>query len=135
MDNSNNLYSKDDEFAVLETQESLATFSRNIIKRLGICRKSSGTDTLTQILIEVILVFCSLVIFIKKFDPINIRRPWAPAITMFCSEFIVTKTFTSIKARRPWPPIWFHTFLSKDCFSFYSPFYTWGVVGYISLVL
>ena len=44
MDNSNNLYSEDDEFAVPETQESPATFSKNIIKRLGICRTSSGTD-------------------------------------------------------------------------------------------
>ena len=44
MDNSNNLYSEDDEFSVPETQESPATFSRNIIKWLGICRASSGTD-------------------------------------------------------------------------------------------
>ena len=43
MDNSN-LYSEDDEFAVPETQESPATFSKNIIRRLGICRTSSGTD-------------------------------------------------------------------------------------------
>ena len=44
MNNSNNLYSKDDEFAVPETQESLVTFSKNIIIRLGIHRTSSGTD-------------------------------------------------------------------------------------------
>ena len=44
MDNSNNVYSEDDEFAVPEIQESLATFSRNIIKRLGICCTSLGTD-------------------------------------------------------------------------------------------
>ena len=44
MDNSNNLYSEDDEFAVPETQESPATFSKNIIRRLGIRRTSSGTD-------------------------------------------------------------------------------------------
>ena len=43
MDNSN-LYSEDDEFAVPETQESPATFSKNIIRRLGIRRTSSGTD-------------------------------------------------------------------------------------------
>ena len=42
MDNSNNLYSEDDEFAVQETQESPATFSENIIS--GIRRTSSGTD-------------------------------------------------------------------------------------------
>ena len=45
MDNSNNLYSEDDEFVVPETQESPATFSKNIIRRLGICRTSSGADT------------------------------------------------------------------------------------------
>ena len=45
MDNSNNLYSEDDEFAVPETQESPATLSKNIIRRLGIRRTSSGTDT------------------------------------------------------------------------------------------
>ena len=44
MDNSNNLYSEDDEFAVPETQESPATFSKNIIRRLGIRHTSSGTD-------------------------------------------------------------------------------------------
>ena len=43
MDNSN-LYSEDDEFAVPETQESPATFSKNIIRKLGIRRTSSGTD-------------------------------------------------------------------------------------------
>ena len=47
MDNTNNLYSEDEEFAVPNTQlqESPATFSRNTIRRLGICRISSGTDT------------------------------------------------------------------------------------------
>ena len=44
MDNNNNLYGEDDEFAVTETQESSATFSKNIIRRLGIRRTSSGTD-------------------------------------------------------------------------------------------
>ena len=44
MDTSNNLYSEDDEFAVPETQESPTTFSKNIIRRLGIRRTSSGTD-------------------------------------------------------------------------------------------
>ena len=44
MDNSNNLYSDDDEFTVPETLESPATFSRNIIKRLGKHRTSLGTD-------------------------------------------------------------------------------------------
>ena len=44
MDTSNNLYSEDDEFTVPETQESPSTFSKNIIRRLGIRRTSSGTD-------------------------------------------------------------------------------------------
>ena len=45
MDNSNNLYSEDDEFAVPEIQESPATFSKNIMRKLGIRRStSSGTD-------------------------------------------------------------------------------------------
>ena len=44
-----------------------------------------------------------LVIFIKKFDTINIRSPWAPEKTMFCSEFIMTKTFKPIiKTSKPW---------------------------------
>ena len=60
------------------------------------------------------LKFCGLVIFIKNFDPINIRRPWAPEITMFCSEFIMTKTFNPIKTSLT---IWFHIFFSKACFS------------------
>ena len=48
MDNNNNLYSKDDKFSVPNTQESPATFSRNIIKRLGIHRSSSGTDAINS---------------------------------------------------------------------------------------
>ena len=40
--------------------------------------------------------------FIKNFDPINIRRPWALEKTMFCSEFIMTKTFKPIKTIRHW---------------------------------
>ena len=43
---------------------------------------------------------CGLVIFTKNFNPINIRRPWAPEITMFFSKFIMTKTFKPIKTRR-----------------------------------
>ena len=57
-----------------------------------------------------ILMFCRLVIFIKHFDSINIRRSWASEITMFCSEFTMTKVFKPIKIRRHWPPIWFHIF-------------------------
>ena len=50
-------------------------------------------------------MFCGLVIFIKNFDPINIRKPRAPKITMFCSEVMMIKIFNYIKSRRPWPPI------------------------------
>ena len=75
-----------------------------------------------------ILTFCGLVIFIKHFDPINIRRPWAPEITMFCSEIIITKAFKPIKTRRHWSPIDFtyfsarpvlvlgHSFLHLGCY-------------------
>ena len=40
--------SEDNEFSVPDTQESPATFSRNIIKRLGICRSHSGTDAVNN---------------------------------------------------------------------------------------
>ena len=50
-------------------------------------------------------MFCSLVIFIKNFDPINIKRPWAPEITMFGGEVMMIKIFSPIKSRRPWSPI------------------------------
>ena len=55
-----------------------------------------------------------LVIFIKNFNPIIIRRPWAPEIMMFCSEVIMTKTH---KPRRPWLSIWFQIFFSKASFN------------------
>ena len=45
--------------------------------------------------------FYGVVIFNKKFHSINIRRPWAPAITMLCSEVIMTSTFKLIKSRKP----------------------------------
>ena len=51
------------------------------------------------------IMFCGLVIFIKNFDPINIRRPCAHKITMFCSEVMMIKSINPIKSRRPWPPI------------------------------
>ena len=69
-----------------------------------------------------ILTFCGLVIFIKNFDPINIRRSWASEITIFCGEFIMTKTFKPIKTRRHWQLIWFHIFFSKACCSSWPPF-------------
>ena len=75
MDNSNNLYSKDDEFAVPETQESPATFSRNIIKRLGIRRTSSGTDAANPNCNTSNLSVLRPGHLYQKFDPINIRRP------------------------------------------------------------
>ena len=54
--------------------------------------------TRLQRIVLSILMFCSLIIFIKTFDPINIRRPWALEITMFCSD-VITKTFVPIKSR------------------------------------
>ena len=38
------------------------------------------------------LNICGLVILIKNFDPVNIKRPSAPIITMFCNEVIMIKT-------------------------------------------
>ena len=46
LDNDISNNSDDDEFAVLNTQESSATFSRKIIKKLGIRRSSMGTDAI-----------------------------------------------------------------------------------------
>ena len=60
-----------------------------------------------------IVMFCSLVIFIKHCDPINIRRPWATEVTMFCSEFIMTKTFKPIKTRRLGHPFDFTSFSAR----------------------
>ena len=69
-------------------------------------------------------MFCVLVIFIKNFDPINIRRPWAPEITMFCSKVMMIKTFNPIKSRKPWPPISIsHIF--QQC-----PFSSWPLLFY-----
>ena len=62
-----------------------------------------------------ILMFCGLVIFIKKFWFHQHHRPWAPEIT-FGSKFIMTKTYKPIKTRRYWPPIWFPILFSKVCF-------------------
>ena len=71
-------------------------------------------------------MFCGLVIYFKSFDPINIRRLWAPEVTMFFSVFIMTKTFKPIRTRRHWLPIWFNIFFSKACFSSWLfLFYTW----------
>ena len=86
--------------------------------------------TKPQNMVLFLLMFCSLVIFIKNVNPINIRRPWAPEITMFCSEVIMTKTFKLIKTRRPWPSIWFHIFFSKAYFSSWPLFFTPGVFLY-----
>ena len=40
--------SEDDEFSIPDAQESPATFSRNIIRRLGICQSSSGTGAINN---------------------------------------------------------------------------------------
>ena len=49
-------------------------------------------------------LLCGLVIFIKNFDPINIKRSWGPEIIVLFSEVSMTKTFCSIKSRRHWSP-------------------------------
>ena len=49
MDNDNILDNGDDhEFTVPDTQESPATFSRKVIKNIGICQSSMGTDAVTN---------------------------------------------------------------------------------------
>ena len=39
---------------------------------------------------------CSLVIFTKNLDSINIRKPWVPEITMFHKEVIMIKTSKNV---------------------------------------
>ena len=67
---------------------------------------------------------------IKNFDPINIRRPWAPKITMFRSEVMMIKIFNPIKSRRPLPPILisYVSFLTRPIalgHSFFTPGLFW----------
>ena len=81
-----------------------------------------------------ISMFCGLVIFIKNFDPINVRRPWAPEMTMFCSEFIMTKTFKPIKIQRPWLPVWFHIFFNKACLVLGCSFLHLGCFGQVMIL-
>ena len=59
----------------------------------------------------IILMFydLQLVILIKNFDPINIKRLRALEITVFCSDVIMNKAVIPIKNMRPWLPIWFHS--------------------------
>ena len=75
------------------------------------------------------MMLCSLVIFIKNFDPINIRKPWALEIPMFRSEVIITKTYISIKSRGHWLPIWFHIFFNKIFLVLGHSFFTPGCFG------
>ena len=58
--------------------------------------------------------FRGLVIIMKYFVPINIRRHQAPEITMFCSDIIMSKTFKSIKSKRPWLFISISHLFQKD---------------------
>ena len=55
-------------------------------------------------------MFCSLVIFIKNFDAVNIRRPWAPEIIMFCSEVMMIKLLKAGDISRS---LWFHFFSTR----------------------
>ena len=59
------------------------------------------------------IMCCGLVILIKRFDPINIRRPWAPEIAMLYIEVIMSKTFCTYQKQGPWQPIWFYIFFNK----------------------
>ena len=68
-----------------------------------------------------------MVIFIKNFDLINIRRPWAPEITMFCSEVMMIKILILWGLGHPFQ---FHIYFKKGllalaCCSFFTP----GVFG------
>ena len=72
-------------------------------------------------------MFCGLVIFIKHFDLINIRRPCAHKITMFCSEVKMIKSFNPIKSRRPWPPISISHLFQQRPFSSWPLLFTPGV--------
>ena len=80
-----------------------------------------------------ILLFCSLVVFIKilvafikNFDPINIRRSWAPKylITMFCSEVIMFNQKQEALATHLISNFFQQGLLS----SWPLLFYTWGVM-------
>ena len=76
-----------------------------------------------------ILMFCNLVIFIKNFDSINIRRPWAPEITTFCSEVMMINIFNPIKGRRPWLPMLISCLFQQGLFSSWPLlFYPWSVL-------
>ena len=48
MDNNIILDNSKDRFSVPDTQSSLATFSKKILNKLGICQSSMGTDILTN---------------------------------------------------------------------------------------
>ena len=93
------------------------------------CSRPPGFDgikmfdkmTRHQNIVPFILMFCCLVIIIKHFYPINIRKkPWTSERTLFCNEVIMTKTSKSIKTRRPWLSIWYRIFLVRPvlCLSF-----------------
>ena len=66
-------------------------------------------------------IFCGLVIVIKTFNLINIRRSWGPKITFFCSEVIIIKTLNPIKTG------YFFTFFSKAFLALGHYFSTPGV--------
>ena len=42
---------------------------------------------------NIVLLILILVIFINNFDPINVRRPWAPKIRMLCRVVIRIKSY------------------------------------------
>ena len=48
MEDDSLLDASEDEILVKDTQDSLATFSQNLIKCLGICRHNTNTDAVTN---------------------------------------------------------------------------------------
>ena len=73
-------------------------------------------------------IFCDLVIFLKKFDPINIRRLWAPEITVVCSEVIMTKPLKPMYQNQEALATHLISFVfSKACFSSWPLLFSPGV--------
>ena len=62
-------------------------------------------------------IFCDLVMFIKNFDPIGIRRPLAPETTMFYSEVMMIKNYSTYLNHRALAAHLIAHFFSKACFS------------------
>ena len=71
-----------------------------------------------------ILMFCGLVMLIKNFDPINIRRHWAPEITMFCLH---DQNFQAYQNQEALAAHLISHLFQEGLFSSWPPFFTPGV--------